>query len=96
MNEHDLRRKFLAWLKKQVPRVWWVKISGSPFQRPNVPDYLLCVDGRFVAVELKHPDGSTKPTPGQEHEMRKIDAAGGSTMVIRSEDEFGWIFDPDW
>lgn len=92
MNEHDLRRKFSAWLKKQGEHVWWMKVSGGVYQRPNVPDYLLCVAGRFVAVELKHPDGSTKPTPGQQHELDKIERAGGRSLVVRSEAEFELIF----
>lgn len=92
MNEHDLRRKFNAWLKQQGDRVWWFKVSGGPFQRPNVPDYLLCVEGRFVAVELKHPDGSTEPTPGQLHELQRIEKAGGWSWVVRHEAEFPLIY----
>lgn len=48
-------------------------------------DYLLCVRGRFVAIETKKP--GAKMTPRQEAVSREIVKAGGTVYVITNEDE---------
>jgi hypothetical protein len=48
-------------------------------------DYLLCVGGRFVAIETKAP--GKKPTPLQDVCIREIRAAGGEVWVISSDVE---------
>lgn len=44
-------------------------------------DYLLCVNGHFVAIEAKA-DASKKPTPRQEVTMAEITAAAGVCFVV--------------
>lgn len=48
-------------------------------------DYLLCVRGRFVAIETKKPGG--KMTPRQEAVTKEIVNAGGVVYVITNEEE---------
>lgn len=43
-------------------------------------DFILCVDGYFVAVETKAP--GKKPTPRQLLTMAEMEKAGGVTMVV--------------
>lgn len=45
-------------------------------------DYLLCVEGRFVAIETKAP--GKKPTPRQKMIISQIERAGGKVFVIDS------------
>lgn len=45
-------------------------------------DYLLCVNGKFIAIETKAP--GKKPTPRQRDTIAKIRAAGGLALVIDS------------
>lgn len=46
-------------------------------------DYLLCIKGRFVALETKKPGG--KLTPLQEGTKAAIEAAGGIVLIIQDD-----------
>lgn len=50
---------------------------------PSSLDYILCVAGRFVAIETKAP--SKRPTPRQEFVIKQIMDAGGIVFVIDGE-----------
>ncbi len=67
-------------------RVWFLKTHGHPMQRVGVPDYLVCFEGRFKAIELKRI--GENPTPLQAIEMRAILASGGYAGVAYSWEEF--------
>lgn len=45
----------------------------------GTPDFLLCIYGRFVALELK--DSGEKPTKLQEFELEGVRNAGGVSLV---------------
>lgn len=64
-----------------IPHSWWVKIQLVSFR--GIPDYLGCVNGIFVALELKV-DGKDA-TSLQGHVIRKIIAAGGLGFVVTPE-----------
>lgn len=49
---------------------------------PSSLDYILCVRGKFIAIEAKKPGG--KPTARQEFIIRQIKAAGGVAIVIEN------------
>lgn len=53
-------------------------------QKAGVPDFILCVCGAFVAIELKAPGGKT--TPLQAHTIEQIQKAGGRAVVCDSLD----------
>jgi hypothetical protein len=85
-NEHGLTkevRAYLERLKLAHRRVWGFKTSGGLYQMVGLPDWILCVNGRFVAIETKHPDGSTEANPKQGWVLAKIAAAGGLVLVAR-------------
>ena len=46
----------------------------------GIPDIIGCVNGRFVAIEVKI--DSNKPTPLQTHYLRQIEHNGGASYVI--------------
>jgi hypothetical protein len=84
-TEHALRRSCSSWLmhEMQQKRLWFIKLSGSRFQRVGAPDYVICVAGKFLAVELKA-DGETVSL-AQARELNSIGEAGhGATYVCRS------------
>lgn len=62
---------------------WVVKYFGNSFSQNGVPDLLCCVNGRFVAIEVKADNG--KPTKLQEVTVRKIKDAGGIAMILYPE-----------
>ena len=82
-NEHALRRAVSAYLKT-APGVWALKVHGGPFQMKGVPDYLCCVRGRFVAIEIKRPDGRGRTSKLQDEIIRRIREAGGVAVVAES------------
>lgn len=60
---------------------WQIKYwAGSQFTKAGVPDILACVNGYFVAVEVKAQNG--KPSELQLYTIDKIRQAGGFAMVL--------------
>lgn len=96
MNEHALTKKVREMIESDrragVP-IWGLKTSGGPYQRVGVPDWLLCVNGQFGALELKHPNGETDATPRQLREIELIRKAGGLVYVARSMVEVEALID---
>lgn len=82
--------RYLTGLPKGSP-VWFFKVHGGILQRVGVPDYLGCIAGRFVAIELKHPTETTKLSRIQAKTGQLIRQAGGLVFTVRSKDEFAEI-----
>lgn len=59
---------------------WQVKFHANSFTKSGIPDCLCCVEGRFVAVEVKSSQG--KPSPLQIHQLKQIDKAGGYAILL--------------
>lgn len=53
------------------------------FGRSGVPDFVCCMDGRFMGIECKA--GTNKPTALQQLELTRIAAAGGFTFVANED-----------
>jgi len=60
--------------------VYYAMPIGSGYGNAGVPDFLACVNGRFLAVEAKA--GKGKTTALQDAHLEKIKAAGGVSMVV--------------
>lgn len=56
-------------------------------QQGGIPDIIGCVEGRFVALEVKSPDGNHPVTELQEHTLKEITEAEGLAAVVRSVDQ---------
>lgn len=78
--EGQVKAKFNRKLKALGNQVYKYMPVPSGFGLPSL-DWLLCVHGRFVAVEAKA-SAKKHPTPRQEATMAQIRAAGGLTFVI--------------
>ena len=83
LSETRLKQKVLAFLKAEYPQAWVYKAADR--WTSGIPDLLLCVDGRFMGIELKV--GNNQPTKIQKYVIERIRASGGSTTVCRSVDE---------
>ena len=57
---------------------------GTGYGNAGVPDFLICSNGRFIAVETKA-DATKKPTTLQEKNLANIRAAGGVALVIHKD-----------
>lgn len=82
MTEKDFQRKVIKFLKSQ-PNTWFFKVWGGGFQRSGIPDLICCINGVFVAIELKGDNG--KPTELQKMNIRQINAAGGIGVILYPE-----------
>ena len=78
-GEKNFENRIKTFLKSEG--AWFIKYwAGSQFTKSGVPDILACVDGYFVAIEVKGPNG--KPSELQLHTIKKIREAGGFAFVI--------------
>lgn len=58
---------------------------GGGYGRAGIPDVVACVNGCFLAIECKA--GKGKTTALQDRELERIQAAGGTTLVIYDTEE---------
>lgn len=61
-----------------IPGLWHVKIQQKALR--GIPDMILCINGKFIALELKV--GKNKSDPLQEYTMRAITLAGGYAWEV--------------
>ena len=59
---------------------WQVKFFANRNTRAGVPDILACINGYFVAIEVKSDKG--EPSELQLHTVRAIRRAGGFAFVL--------------
>ena len=64
---------------KQLERVWFFKASERSLA--GSPDFILCVNGMFVALELKR-DEKAKASRLQAHTLQEINESGGIGVVV--------------
>lgn len=65
---------------------WQVKFFANSFTKSGIPDILACINGYFVAIEVKAQNG--KPSELQLYNIEKIREAGGIAVVLYP-DQFG-------
>lgn len=90
MTEAQFQRRVIRFLAEQ--RIWHVKVWGGGMQRAGIPDILACVNGWFVAIELKTEIGRTSPL--QDYNLDGIRKSNGHALVLRPSgfDDFKkWI-----
>lgn len=84
MNESEITKSILKYLKT-LPRCFFWKEHGGIYGTSGIPDIIVCIDGRFIALEVKTQKGKT--TPLQNAAIRKIRSSGGFAFVVRSMEE---------
>ena len=85
--ETKLQRRIQRALKDMWPDGWAFKVHGGPFQQVGLPDLIGCIQGRFVALEIKHPDEDHPVSPIQTAVMSRLLKAGGIIAVVESVDQ---------
>lgn len=76
--EGKVKRKVNAALAP-VARLWKFMPVQTGYGRPAL-DYLLCVNGRFVAIETKAK--GKKPTTRQKQTTAELEAAGAKVFIV--------------
>ena len=82
--ERKIQSEIVEWVRKQ-PECWICKYQGGPYSTTGVPDLLLCVQGMFVALEVKKKGGRT--TAIQKEVMKSMILAGAVCEVVHSLSE---------
>ena len=90
MKENDIVKAILKYLKT-VPHCFSWKEHGGMYGTAGIPDIIACVNGSFVAFEVKTEIGKT--TALQDATIRKIINAGGTAVVVRSVAEVRTIIE---
>ena len=84
MKESDIVKAIMKYLKS-VPKCFCWKEHGGMYGTAGIPDVIACINGHFCGFEVK--TDICKPPKLQESTIRKILAAGGTAVVVRSVDE---------
>jgi pantoate kinase len=84
--EAKVKEKIKKILKEH--NVYFAMPMGTGYGNSGVPDFLCCVNGRFLAIEAKA--GRGIPTALQEKNIRDIHAAGGIATVV-NEENLDWL-----
>ena len=84
MLEKDIVNQILKYLKN-IPYCFAWKTHGDAYSHKGIPDIIVCLNGRFVAFEVKTPSG--KLTMLQQSTLTKINAAKGNAYKVTSLQE---------
>jgi Holliday junction resolvase len=79
--ESKVKAKIKAILKEHG--VYYAMPIGTGYGNAGVPDFLCCVNGRFLAIEAKANGGKT--TALQDKNLRDLETSGGITFVINED-----------
>lgn len=85
LKEKAVENKIKKWLKDK--NYWFFKVHGSMFQPSGIPDILACINGKFVAIEVKRTKGGIV-SPLQKAQIEMIKKNGGIAGVANSMEEF--------
>ena len=77
--EAKVKTKIKAILKAHS--IYYAMPIGTGYGNSGVPDFLCCVNGKFVAIEAKA--GKGEATALQLKNLSDINKAGGYTLIIR-------------
>ena len=88
MNESDIVKAIMKYLKS-VPRCFCWKEHGGMYGTAGIPDIIACINGRYVAFEVKTETG--KLTKLQEITLQKIRDAKGQAFKVTSAAEVAAI-----
>lgn len=78
-QEKQFENTVKKWLKSK--NIWYVKYFGNGYSTAGIPDLLCCVNGHFVAIEIKAENGVVSEL--QNHTLREIHHSRGIPIVLR-------------
>ena len=88
MAERDIVAAIMRLLKR-TPRCFCWKEHGGMYGTAGIPDVIACVNGRFVAFEVKTKTGRLSKL--QEVTLGRIRDAGGKAYMVKSAAEVAGI-----
>lgn len=88
--ESRLQKRIQQELVNRYPGIHIFKVHGGPFMPAGIPDLLASFLGRYIALEVKLPRSSSKPSEIQLKTIERIRKSGGVAGVVRSVEEACW------
>lgn len=86
MREKALENKIKKHLESKG--YWFIKVHGSSIGKSGIPDIIACIEGVFVALEIKNPNGKGKISELQKYNISKINDSGGEAFIIDSFEDY--------
>lgn len=87
--EAQIQRKLMQVLAVNWPDAYIRKIAQGYYSHGGIPDILMCVEGKFIAIEVKTDKGHV--TKLQSRELTQIMQARGMAFVCYGLDDIGRI-----
>lgn len=72
---------------KTLSDCWWFMPVQNGMGMMGIPDFIVCIRGKFLAIETKAPGRASSTTPLQERNIAGINGAGGLAIVATSVDD---------
>lgn len=66
---------------------YYIKIHGSNFQEPGIPDIIACYKGYFLGIEVKAPGKLSNQSEQQKIHQRNIEKSEGIYLLTDSLDD---------
>ncbi|CAM3400177.1 VRR-NUC domain-containing protein [Pseudostreptobacillus hongkongensis] len=85
-KEKDLENKIKKHLEKNGH--YHFKVHGSLYMKSGIPDIIACINGHFVGIEVKRPDGKGITSDLQKIHIANIKKSGGYSAVINNYDDY--------
>lgn len=88
--ESRLQLRVQKALRNEFRQAYVRKIHGNEFQHAGIADLICCIEGYFLAIEVKMP--GEELTDLQSNEVIEVENAGGHYITARSpEDAIKWV-----
>lgn len=84
MSESRLQQNCIKYLKSK--KIYYLNIHGGGWGSKGSPDLIACINGQFVAFELKIGDAQLRPD--QRMHKQRIIQSNGIHYTIRTLDQF--------
>lgn len=88
--ESKVKRKIKHFLDQQG--VYHFSPIGGPYSTKGVPDIICCVQGKFLAIEVKAPGREHVVTTLQRYNIHQITKAGGHAIVASNVETVQVLF----
>lgn len=80
-EEKTFENKIKKYIKDEIQKSWGFKFHAGTYTQSGIPDLIYCINGRFVAIEVKKEKG--KPTELQKRKIQKIIQDGGVAVIVK-------------
>lgn len=89
--EGKIKQLVKRWLKGEFPTAWYYMPVQNGMGVTGVPDFIICVNGLFLAIETKAPGKEKDVTPNQQKQLDGIGIAGGLRYVVSKKEDLTMI-----